>query len=169
MRFYGLVGSSFLLSLTLILSACDSGNNEQQPADTGADSATLTTPEAEKMEASAQTQPAATTDQTATAGDAANGEALFKQPVIGGVPGCSTCHSLQPGVRMVGPSLADVATVAETAVEGMSAQAFLRQSIAEPDAHVTEGFSPGLMFKDYQKQLSKQQIDDLVAFLMTQK
>jgi cytochrome c551/c552 len=88
---------------------------------------------------------------------------------IGAAPGCATCHSLQPGVRLVGPSLADVATVAASAVDGMSAEAFLRQSIVEPDAHVTAGFTPRLMFQNYGETLSEQQIDDLVAFLLTQK
>ncbi len=69
---------------------------------------------------------------------------------------------------MVGPSMADAATVAAGAVEGMSAEDFLSQSIVEPDAHIREGFTSGMMFQDYGDTLSAQQIDDLVAFLMTQ-
>jgi hypothetical protein len=71
-------------------------------------------------------------------------------------------------VRLVGPSLADAATVAASAVDGMSAEAFLRQSIIEPDAHVTEGFMPGLMLQTYGEILSEEQINSLVAFLLTQ-
>lgn len=82
--------------------------------------------------------------------------------------GCLTCHSLQPGVRMIGPSIADAATVAASAVDGMAAEDYLRQSILEPNAHVTEGFVPGLMFQGYGEKLSTQQINDLVAFLMQQ-
>jgi mono/diheme cytochrome c family protein len=104
----------------------------------------------------------------AVSGSAAAGEALFKSATIAGVPGCATCHSLQPGVRLVGPSLADAATVAASAVDGMSAEAFLRQSIIEPDAHVTEGFMPGLMLQTYGEILSEEQINSLVAFLLTQ-
>lgn len=69
---------------------------------------------------------------------------------------------------MVGPSMADVGTVANGAVEGMSAQNYLRQSIVEPDAHIAQDYTPGLMFQDYGDTLSGQQIDDIVAFLLTQ-
>jgi mono/diheme cytochrome c family protein len=113
--------------------------------------------------------PVQSTESTdAVSGSAAAGEALFKSATIAGVPGCATCHSLQPGVRLVGPSLADAATVAASAVDGMSAEAFLRQSIIEPDAHVTEGFMPGLMLQTYGEILSEEQINSLVAFLLTQ-
>ena len=40
----------------------------------------------------------------------------------------------------------------------------IRQSIAEPDAEVTEGFSPGLM-PDYGESLSEAQVDGLVKYL----
>lgn len=69
---------------------------------------------------------------------------------------------------MVGPSMADAATVAADAVEGISAEVYLRQSIVEPNAHVKEGYMADLMFQDYGDTLSTQQVDDLVAFLMTQ-
>lgn len=164
---------AFLLSVTLLLPACDGGGNgEKQPADTAADTTKAPAKETrspEQTDAASDTAPAPAETATTGTGDAANGKALFKQPVIGGVPGCSTCHSLEPGVRMVGPSLADAATVAANTAEGMSTQEFLRQSIVDPNAHVTKGFSPGLMFQDYKKKLSEKQINDLVAFLMTQK
>jgi nitric oxide reductase subunit C len=109
-------------------------------------------------------------------GDPERGRELFNQATIGpnNAPGCITCHSLEPDVTQVGPSQADAAsraaeTVASQDYSGSadSAQGYLRESIVEPDAHVTEGFSPGVMYQNYEEDLTEEQINDLVAFLMT--
>lgn len=102
-----------------------------------------------------------------TAGDAAAGEALFAQTLIGTQAGCATCHSLEPDVVMVGPSIAGVAAVAGSRVSGLSAEEYLRQSIMEPDAHVVDGFAQGLMPAALATELSEQQLNDLVAYLLT--
>ena len=102
-------------------------------------------------------------------GDAANGEALYKQPTIGGAPGCNTCHSLDEGVVLVGPSHHGIGTRAETAVSGQSAEDYLRESITNPNDHVTEGFAQGVMYQNYGTDLSEQEVNDLVAFLLNQK
>ena len=109
--------------------------------------------------------------ETSSVGDAANGERLFNQTVIGAAsaPGCITCHSLEPGVVIVGPSHSDVGTRAETAVPGMSAEDYLRQSIVEPNAHITEGYTEGVMYQNFGEELTNTQINDLVAFLLTLK
>jgi mono/diheme cytochrome c family protein len=106
-----------------------------------------------------------------TSGDPGRGKALYNQTIIGpnAAPGCVTCHSLEPGKTLVGPSHAGLATKAATAVEGVSAEDYLRESIVTPDAHVTEGFTPGVMYQNYGKDLTEQEIDDLVAYLMTLK
>ncbi|WP_420630886.1 c-type cytochrome [Candidatus Leptofilum sp.] len=108
---------------------------------------------------------------TSSVGDAARGEELFNQNPIGaaGAPGCGTCHSLEPGVVIVGPSQSDVGARAETAVEGMSAEEYLRESIVDPEAHLAEGFGSGLMHPTYGEDLTNSQINDLVAFLLTLK
>jgi cytochrome c553 len=103
-------------------------------------------------------------------GDAARGEELYNQTVIGdaSAPGCITCHSLEPDVVLVGPSHNGMSRRAVGVVAGMSAEEYLEQSIREPNAHVTEGFTEGTMYQFYDNDLSDQQIQDLVAFLMTQ-
>ncbi len=103
---------------------------------------------------------------SAGGGDAAAGKALFAQQVLGSTPGCITCHSLEPGKTLVGPSMAGIASRAGTAVSGQSAEQYLRQAILEPDAHVVAGFAKGLMPKPT---LTEQQLNDLVAYLMTLK
>ena len=51
----------------------------------------------------------------------------------------------------------------------MTPEEFLHESIVNPDADVAKGFSPGIMYPNYGKELSEQDIADLVAFLMTLK
>lgn len=116
-------------------------------------------------------EPTESDGETSSVGDAANGERLFNETIIGAAsaPGCITCHSLEPGVVIVGPSHSDIGTRAETAVEGMSAEEYLRQSIEEPNAHITEGYTEGVMYQNYGEELTNTQINDLVAFLLTQK
>ena len=103
--------------------------------------------------------------EPSTGPDAARGEALYKKTAIGAAsaPGCVTCHSLEVGVTLVGPPHAGLGSRA-----GVD-EAFLRQSIVEPDAVVTENFTAGVMYQNYGSDLSEQQIDDLVAYLLTLK
>lgn len=104
-------------------------------------------------------------------GDAANGEKLYNQTVIGSAsaPGCVTCHSLEPGVVIVGPSHAGLASRAGTYQEGMSAEDYLRESIMDPDAHVVEGFAPGLMYQNFAEDLQAREVNDLIAYMLTLK
>jgi nitric oxide reductase subunit C len=80
---------------------------------------------------------------------------------------CVTCHSLQPDVVLVGPSLAGVATRAAARVPGMSAEEYLRQSILDPGAYVVAGF-PDAMARNLGEVLNSQQISEIIAFLLTQ-
>ncbi len=109
--------------------------------------------------------------ETSSVGNVANGERLFKQTLIGAAsaPGCITCHSLEPGVVLVGPSHSDIGARAETAVPGMSAEDYLRQSIVEPNAEITDGYTEGVMYQNYGTELTNTQINDLVAFMLTLK
>lgn len=107
-------------------------------------------------------------------GNAANGEALYTGATIGAanLPGCVTCHSVEPTddplqPSPVGPSHYGVAARADDYVEGMSAEEYLRESIVAPDAHIVEGFQPGVMPQNYEEELTAQEIDNLVAYLLT--
>jgi nitric oxide reductase subunit C len=105
------------------------------------------------------------------AGDAARGEGLYEQTAIGAAsaPGCITCHSLEPDIVLAGPSHAGIGTRAATAVAGKSAEQYLTESITDPDAVVPEGFAAGVMYRNYGRDLSDQEIAHLVAFLLTLK
>lgn len=97
------------------------------------------------------------------------GRDLFMDTRIGANTGCRICHSLEPGQRLVGPSLAGVGTEAQSRVPGLSAEEYLRQSIVDPNAYIVESFQPGAMLPDVADVLTDQQLDDLVAFLLTLK
>jgi len=117
-------------------------------------------------------QPAA-----AAGGNADAGKKLFNEPVIAsaGSPGCVTCHSLEKGKTLVGPSMAGIATVAAADIKSAdykgtakTVEEFLKESIVNTDVMVTQGFQPGIMPKTYTK-LSAQEVNDLVAYMLTLK
>ncbi|HZD11336.1 MAG TPA: c-type cytochrome [Candidatus Binatia bacterium] len=139
--------ATLLIAFSLLLVACGGGGNEEGEAEV---------PEPQ------------------TAGDPARGEELYHMTTIGdtGAPGCTTCHSVQPTddplqPSPVGPSHYGVADRAANYDQSLSAEEYLRQSIVEPDAHIVEGFQPGVMYQNYAEDLTEQQIDDLVAYLLT--
>jgi nitric oxide reductase subunit C len=96
------------------------------------------------------------------AGDAAVGRALFS------ADGCVACHSLLADERIVGPSLAGVATRAPGRKPGYSAQVYLYESITHPNAYVVAGFAAGVMPQDFKTRLVSQDFADIIAFLMTE-
>lgn len=93
-----------------------------------------------------------------------DGEELFNLPVLEQQAGCITCHSLAPDRVLVGPSLSGIGTTAGTRVAGVSADAYLRQSITEPDAFVVEGFDAGRM-PAWGEVLSDAEVEALVGYL----
>lgn len=101
-------------------------------------------------------------------GDPVRGQTVYERRVLGsGAPGCVTCHSLAPDVVLVGPShfgLAD--RVAQMAPE-QDAALYLWQSIIDPSAHVTEGFTASDMYGQYAVALTAQEVADLVAYMLT--
>jgi ferredoxin/cytochrome c551/c552 len=99
--------------------------------------------------------------------DPVAGRRLFNGDTLGANTGCRVCHSLEPDVRLVGPSLAGVAARAGQQAPDLTAAEYLRQSILEPNAHVVEGFPANQMPPTYAETLTDQQVSDLVGFLLT--
>ena len=108
-------------------------------------------------------------ETTSDVGDVGAGQTLFAQPIIGAQPGCSTCHSLNADEVIVGPSMAGIGNRAESRVSGQSAEDYLRESILHPDAYVVDGFDPGVMVQVWEDELTGEQVDNLVAYLLTLK
>jgi mono/diheme cytochrome c family protein len=88
------------------------------------------------------------------------GEELFAQTVIGSQAGCITCHSLEAGVVIVGPSMDGI---------GNRSAEFLRESILDPDANLADGFPAGTMPQVWGDELTDEQVDQLVAYMLTLK
>jgi cytochrome c len=97
------------------------------------------------------------------AGDATAGQLVFQ-----GAGGCSACHALQAGVAGVGPSQSGLSQRAPTRKEGYSAEAYVYESIVNPNAYVVDGFSQNIMPPSFKQTLSAQQLADVIAFLLTQ-
>ncbi|HUF10110.1 MAG TPA: cytochrome c [Rhodothermales bacterium] len=121
-------------------------------------------------------------DETPTPGAASDdpvalGESLFRDPAVA----CQACHATRAGVTQAGPTLAGISTRAAEIVKNPDyagsaddAEGFIRESILEPSTHLAPGenfaISPGglsLMPGDYASRLSDEQINHLVAYLMT--
>jgi cytochrome c2 len=101
-------------------------------------------------------------------GNAVNGEKLFASQ------GCSACHSLKEGEKIIGPSLFHAGQTALGRIKDVTykgkaktAEEYIRESIVEPNTCVVPGFPAGVMVQDFGKKLSGQDIDDLIAFLVT--
>lgn len=93
--------------------------------------------------------------------------------IIGKTSGrdCSACHSLDGSVRSggeAGPSFQGISERAGDRVPELSAVEYLRQSIMDPSAYVVEGFDPNIMPKSFRLFFSEEDIDALIAFMLTQ-
>jgi cytochrome c553 len=104
-------------------------------------------------------------------GDATKGKELYSSTLIGSAsaPGCVTCHYTDKADRLVGPSHMKIGAEAGSRVAGMTAEQYLEDSIRNPNAHVAEGETAGVMYQNYGTELTDQEIKDLVAYLLTLK
>ena len=81
---------------------------------------------------------------------------------------CATCHALVPDTIIIGPSLNGIATRAETRVEGQTADEYIQLSILRPGDYLVEGFN-NVMITNFSKELTNEDMNALVAFLLTLK
>ncbi len=81
---------------------------------------------------------------------------------------CGACHSTSPDTIIVGPSLAGIATIAATRVEGQDAYTYMLTSVMQPDAYLVEGYE-NLMPSNLSKDLTGEELDAVIAYLQTLK
>jgi cytochrome c oxidase subunit 2 len=87
------------------------------------------------------------------------GLAVFKSQ------GCAGCHTFKPAgsSATTGPDLDNLAADARRA--GKPLEQFVRESIVDPNDYIEKGYQPNIMPSTF-KGLPKQQLDDLVKFLL---
>ncbi len=106
----------------------------------------------------------------------AQGKQLFQSQ------GCGACHTFKGlSSGAVGPDLTDMAAPAQEYLkdpkykgQAKDAAGFVRESIVDPNAFIAPQCpagpcTPGVMPQDFGKRLNKEQIEALVAFLLSQK
>jgi cytochrome c2 len=114
--------------------------------------------------------PPGTTGTTGTTpsggGDATKGKALYTSL------GCIGCHSLD-GSKGTGPTFKGLAGRQTKLTDGTTVtadDAYLLESIEDPDKQIVAGFSPGIMSAVIKPgQVSQQDAADLIAFIKEQK
>ena len=101
----------------------------------------------------------------------ARGQEIFTSaPASVGVQAlwCSACHTIEGvAIGLIGPDLTHIGTEGAGRKPGTSAEAYIRESIMEPEDFVAEGVdraTKGLMTNAVTKGLNKDQVDALVAF-----
>lgn len=154
MKYYrSLIGIASLFLMLVLVAACGGGESAG------------TEPSKAPAESGASAAPGAT--GASTGGDAAKGEQVFTEL------GCSGCHSIS-GQAGAGPALNGIAGTEVKLESGETVtidDAYLHESILEPDAKVVEGFSSGVMSGATagSQDKIKSNVDALVAYIKSLK
>ncbi len=138
-----------LVTLWVVLAACGEASSTSAPTATPEPTATTVA------------EPTATEAADAPAGDAEAGR------LIADGNGCLACHSID-GSDGVGPTWLGLFGSEEQLSDGSRVTVdadFIRRSVADPDAQVTEGFDAGLMPKTFADTLSDKDVDAIIAFM----
>jgi mono/diheme cytochrome c family protein len=115
----------------------------------------------------ATTTTTATTTTPAPSGGGSSAQIAAGKKVFLGAGGCGSCHTLEDAGASgtVGPDLDHLKADAQKA--GKPLDAYAKESIVDPEAYVVPGFPKGVMPPDFSSTLKQQQIDDLVAYLLS--
>jgi mono/diheme cytochrome c family protein len=146
-----------LVVMVVLLAGCAAGGSESMPAEQVIPATTVTA--------------AATPSVTVVAESAAErGRLLFHEfvPEVGFA--CATCHYSTSDQRLIGPGLAGVGQRVQSYKLNVAAPDYLREAITMPDAFVAyadPAYPAGVMPDTYGDILTNDQIDDLIAFLLS--
>jgi mono/diheme cytochrome c family protein len=96
--------------------------------------------------------------------DEAEGAKIFT-----GKAGCVGCHNAGSGGGASGPNLSHIGTDAATRKPGMDAAAYIDESIRTPQVFVVPGPWPAPMPPNFTQTLTAEEINQLVAYLLSRK
>jgi mono/diheme cytochrome c family protein len=98
-------------------------------------------------------------------GDPERGKIIFYT-----VGACASCHDATNGTTIVARPLNKIGTEAKTRNRELSAAAYIRSVLYNPDENVRPPTERrGIMPRNYLTMLTAQQVNDLIAFLLTLK
>lgn len=156
-----MVMASVLLVLAMGTIACRSGAPAPRPTATPR----VATPTPLPATATPTVVPESKPTPTAAVDPVALGKSLAAQN------GCTACHSID-GSASLGPTWKGLYGREETLVDGskvMVDDAYLHESIVDPDAKIVKGFSAGIMPKDFGEKLSEDEIMAIIEYIKTVK
>lgn len=160
--------SLVLIAVFVLLTACGTAAMPARSVAVAVTALPITeaTPTATSLPAEPTASSVSDTADTSLPGDPAEGDKLFHtvQPAAG--MACSTCHNTDTEKRLIGPGLLNIGTRAASRVEGMSAIDYIHTSIVKPSAYVVDGY-PDIMPKNWGKVFTEDQLNDLMAYLLT--
>lgn len=106
------------------------------------------------------TTTAAATAAPSTSASAAAGKTVFASA------GCAACHTFKAAgaTGKVGPDL-DTAPEKDAKSQNVALDAFVKQSIVDPNAFISPGYAKGLMPQTFASSLGAKKVDELVAFI----
>jgi mono/diheme cytochrome c family protein len=125
----------------------ETGNTTEADEEAGSDVS-------EEAEAGGDTTGSTTSSSsTSTTTSSVDGAQVFSSA------GCTGCHTLADAgsTATTGPDL-------DAALKGKD-EAFIHESIIDPNAFVEKGFGPNIMPQTYEDQLSPEELDALVSYL----
>src|SRR5574337_987880 len=85
--------------------------------------------------------------------------------------GCVSCHSID-GTKIVGPTWKGLSGAQVPLADGTTVtadDAYLRESIVNPNVKIVQGFLPNFMPQTFGTTLKDQQISDLIAYIKSLK
>jgi len=105
-----------------------------------------------------------TADTSQMSPQEAAGSAIFT-----GKGGCVGCHNAGYGGGATGPNLSHIGTEGATRKPGLDSEAYIRESILQPQVFVVPGYPNGIMPTTFGQTLTPEEINNLVAFLLSRK
>jgi mono/diheme cytochrome c family protein len=101
-----------------------------------------------------------TEDMTMLSPEAQAGARIFT-----GKGGCVGCHNAGSGGGATGPNLSHIATDGATRKPGMDAEAYINESVHDPQAFLVPGYPP--LMPSFRGTLTEEEINSVVEFLLT--